>query len=160
MTPFRRSLLARLVFVAVLIAAGQAWAGSARAAGVQAGPVEALVTKVIDGDSFKADAIVWPGTTVSVSIRIRGIDAPELRARCGYERHLARLALKKLGQNVLAGKPLQLINIGGDKYYGRVLADVRLAGGADLATAMPDSGTVRRYAGRKRQSWCTGRGPR
>jgi endonuclease YncB( thermonuclease family) len=45
------------------------------------GPVEAIVVKVIDGDTFVADAAVWPGQTVRVNIRIRGIDAPEMKRR-------------------------------------------------------------------------------
>src|ERR1700759_2764977 len=50
-----------------------------------AGPVAAHVTHVIDGDTFEALASIWLGQTITVRIRIAGIDAPELRARCETE---------------------------------------------------------------------------
>jgi endonuclease YncB( thermonuclease family) len=123
------------------------------AEGLHAGPVPARVGKVVDGDSFNAEAMVWPGTTIAVAIRIRGIDAPELRARCASERRLARRARDRLAA-MAAGQVLDLSNVGGDKYYGRVLADVRLQDGRDLAAVMLESAPVRQYGGRRRQGWC------
>jgi hypothetical protein len=61
-----------------------------------AGPVEARVISVLDGDTFLAEARVWPGHTVRVNIRIRGIDAPEKRARCTAERAAAQAAREAL----------------------------------------------------------------
>jgi endonuclease YncB( thermonuclease family) len=40
---------------------------------------------VIDGDTFEARVHVWPGVDVNTKIRLRNIDAPELRARCADE---------------------------------------------------------------------------
>ncbi len=118
-----------------------------------AGPVQARVVKVHDGDSFSVDAQVWPGTVVSVSIRVRGIDAPEMRAKCPLERYLAQQARDTLAGHVSQGS-ISLSNVGGDKYYGRVLADVTLSDGTDLAQALLDSRSVRPYAGKKRKGWC------
>jgi len=63
-----------------------------------AGPVAARVVEVLDGDTFVADAHVWPGQTVRVNIRIRGIDAPEMKSRCVRE-HSAAIEARE----VLAG---------------------------------------------------------
>lgn len=118
-----------------------------------AGPVSATVERVIDGDTFVASANVWPGHSVRVSIRLRGVDAPELRSKCPAERaaaEAARTALEKL----IAGAPVEVANIGGGKYYGRVLADVTTASGTGAAEAMLAAGHVRPYAGGRRASSC------
>ena len=38
--------------------------------------------RVLDGDTFEARVRVWPGFDVTTRVRLRGIDAPEMRARC------------------------------------------------------------------------------
>ena len=68
-----------------------------------AGPIFADVVRVRDGDSVEVVAHVWPGHDVRVSIRLRGIDAPELRARCGPEKIKAIAARARLVQ-LLGGK--------------------------------------------------------
>src|ERR1700680_2374477 len=42
----------------------------------------AEVVHVIDGDTFEARVAVWPGIEIKTKVRLRGIDAPELHARC------------------------------------------------------------------------------
>ncbi len=129
-------------------------------ASVLAGPVAARVVKVLDGDSFKADAHVWPGTIVTVAIRIRGVDAPEMRSRCEQEKRLARVSRAVLGGLISNGMQLQISNVSGDKYYGRVLADITLPDGGNLGQVLLSAGSVRPYAGRARNSWCVVRGGR
>ena len=117
------------------------------------GPVSAKVVSVYDGDTFRAVAEVWPGHTVAVNIRIRGIDAPEKRGRCAGERdaaHRAREALEKL----LSGGAVSITNIAGAKYYGRVLADVATPDGMQVARRMLDDQLVRPYGGGRRSGWC------
>ena len=116
------------------------------------GPFRARVLKVIDGDTFRAEAEIWPGHLVRVNVRIRGIDAPEMHARCGAERKAARWARGKLS-GLLADEAL-ISNIAGAKYYGRVLADVTDADGAPIAETMLRLGLVRRYVGGRRAGWC------
>jgi endonuclease YncB( thermonuclease family) len=116
------------------------------------GPVAATVVRVIDGDTFVADAHVWPGETVQVSVRIRGIDAPELHSRCPRERIAAAEARDALAA-LLDGQPVTISNIGGDKYYGRVLADVETGAGA-VAPVMLSRSLVRHYSGGRRRPYC------
>jgi len=117
------------------------------------GPVEARVERVIDGDTFEAIALVWPGHSVRVAVRIRGIDAPELRSRCAAEREAAQAARHAL-EDLLAGAPVLLGNIGGDKYYGRVLADVIAHDGRPAAEILVADGLARLYAGGARPAYC------
>ena len=113
---------------------------------------KAIVVRVLDGDTFVADAAVWPGQTLRVNVRIRGIDAPEMKARCEDERMAANRAREELAA-LLGGRPVAISNIAGAKYYGRVLADVANAEGLDVGPAMMERRLVRAYGGR-RDGWC------
>jgi micrococcal nuclease len=125
----------------------------AAAAKMFRGPVEATVVEIIDGDTFLADAQVWPGHSVRVNIRIRGIDAPEMKARCEAERTAALRARDALAL-LVADKPVSISNIGGAKYYGRVLADVATPDGLAIGPILLGENLVRPYAGGKRAGWC------
>lgn len=127
--------------------------GTAEAAETFRGPVDATVVKILDGDTFLADALVWPGHSVRVNIRIRGIDAPEMKARCDGEREAALRARDALSTLVGDG-PVSISNIGGAKYYGRVLADVRTGDGREIAPILIDGKLVRSYSGGRREGWC------
>ncbi len=66
---------------------------------VQPTPIEPIrsgypadVIRVIDGDTFEARVRVWPGMDVTTKVRLRGIDAAELHARCDAERTKALAA--------------------------------------------------------------------
>jgi hypothetical protein len=48
--------------------------------------VQGCVGSVCFGLAFPAEAEIWPGQTLRVNIRIRGIDAPEMKSRCVGER--------------------------------------------------------------------------
>jgi len=114
-------------------------------------PVE--VVRVVDGDTFEARVRVWPGIEIATKVRLRGIDAPEMRARCDAEAAMANAARAALVA-LLARGPVSIGNVGLDKYGGRVLADAAAAGTGDVARALLDAGLVRRYAGGRRQGWC------
>jgi endonuclease YncB( thermonuclease family) len=142
----------RLRFV-LAVAAALAWLPPAAAAKLFRGPVEAVVVEVLDGDTFLAEALVWPGHTVRVNVRIRGIDAPEMKARCSGERVAAERARDALAL-LFAEGPVAISNISGAKYYGRVLADVTTAAGHAVAPLLLGEKLVRPYGGGRRDPWC------
>ena len=117
------------------------------------GPVEAVVVEVLDGDTFLAEALVWPGHTVRVNVRIRGIDAPEMKARCVVEREAALQARDVLA-SLVSQRTVSISNIAGAKYYGRVLADVATEDGSEIADMLLEQNLVRPYSGGKRRGWC------
>ena len=129
-------------------------AGSGKTAESFRGPVEATVVRIQDGDTFLADAHVWPGHTVRVNIRIRGIDAPEKRARCAWERERAAAAREALAALIPPASTVIVSSIGGAKYYGRVLADVSTAEGEPIAETLLKTGLVVSYSGGRRISRC------
>lgn len=114
-----------------------------------AGPVAARIVRIIDGDTLVVEAHPWPGHSVRVSVRLRGIDTPERRSQCADQRAAARLARNELERLVRDFPTVELINVSGGKYYGRVLADMK-AGTRDVAAAMLASGLARPYDGGKR----------
>jgi endonuclease YncB( thermonuclease family) len=138
-------------FALALLAAVLATNASA-AEGVS-GPYTATVERVVDGDTIAVRVTVWLELDLRVLVRVRGIDAPELRGRCEFEKKRAAAAMGALGQLVAAG-PLTLTNIEGDKYFGRVVADVASAKGADVAAAMVAGGFARPYSGGTGGGWC------
>jgi endonuclease YncB( thermonuclease family) len=88
-------------------------------------------------------------------VRLRGIDAPELRARCPDERRKAEAARDALAA-MFDGGSITVLRIGLDKYGGRVLADAATRSVPDISAAMLATGLARAYAGGKWQSWCEG----
>ncbi len=120
--------------------------------GLRAGhPAE--VMRVIDGDTFEARVRIWPGMDVTTRVRLRGIDAPEMRARCEGERAQAMAARDALAR-ILAQGDVGVSQVGQDKYGGRVDASVSTARTHDVSEAMLAGGYARRYSGGRRRSWC------
>ena len=111
------------------------------------------VLRVIDGDTFEARVHVWPGMEITTRVRLRGIDAPEIHARCDDERVKAQIAREALVR-ILGEGAVGITQVGQDKYGGRVDANVSTARTSDVSAAMLDGGFARRYSGGRRESWC------
>jgi micrococcal nuclease len=125
----------------------------ASAAQTLPGPYAGAVDRVIDGDTIAVRVTVWLGQELAVLVRVRGMDAPELRGDCASEKARAGDAAAALEQ-LIGGRPVVLRDIEGDKYFGRVLSNVATAGGTDVATALIAAGLARPYDGGERLSWC------
>lgn len=112
------------------------------------GPVAAEVVKVIDGDTVLVEAMPWPDHRVSTYVRLRGIDAPELRSKCPAFRKAAFYAKSELASLMEGERVVQLTAISGDKYFGRVVADLELSNGTRPAELLLEAGLVEPYGGR------------
>ena len=124
-----------------------------RAREVLPGPVPAEVVEVIDGDTLKVRAHIWLGQAVETSVRLAGINAPELAGKCDEERLLAARARDYLAR-LLADRAVSLREVAYDKYGGRVVARVDDRTGRDLGAALVAAGLARPYDGGKRGKWC------
>ena len=111
------------------------------------------VLKVIDGDTFEARVHLWPGLYTTTRVRLRGIDAPEMKARCAEERDRAEAARETL-RAILAEGEVGIVRVTLDKYGGRVVADASTAATPDVSAALLRSGLARPYQGGRRQGWC------
>jgi len=121
--------------------------------------VEHTFTRCGRGHSF---ACVVDGDTIRLGqrrIRVIGIDAPEVKARCPEEARLAEAATAEL-QRLLNLGPFEMVARLDDPTdrWGRELRALRRTGpdGAEvsLAARMRDGGFARRYLGGIRQGWC------
>jgi endonuclease YncB( thermonuclease family) len=117
------------------------------------GAYAAEVLRVLDGDTFEARVHLWPGLDVTTKVRLRGIDAPEMKARCREERTRAEAAREAL-RAILAEGELTVLRIDQDKYGGRVVADAATTRTHDVSQALLAQGVARAYFGGRRQGWC------
>jgi endonuclease YncB( thermonuclease family) len=114
-------------------------------------PVEVL--RVLDGDTFEARVRLWPGLEITTKVRLRGIDAPELRARCDEERAKA-IAARDTLQAILDQGDVGISTVTLDKYGGRVVADASTRATPDVSAELLGAGLARSYAGGRRDTWC------
>ncbi len=117
------------------------------------GGYSTTVLYVNDGDTFEARVRIWPGMDVTTKVRLRGIDASEMKFRCEAERIKALAAREALARMLNQGS-VTISNIGQDKYGGRVDADVATGGTPNVSEALLAQGLARSYDGSRRESWC------
>ncbi|CCQ75411.1 thermonuclease family protein [Magnetospira sp. QH-2] len=131
---------------------------SAQAAPDIPGPaqVHAQVIRVIDGDTFEAMAYLGMDVYRQITIRVAGINTPELRSRCedndarARERALARQA-RDLSQEMLQDRVVTLIRPRTGTWRGRMVAEVVLEDGRYLAEVLTAADLSR---GEGRLVWC------
>ncbi|MBR0837140.1 thermonuclease family protein [Bradyrhizobium manausense] len=110
------------------------------------------VIRTIDGDTFLARVHQQGGRDLIARIRLRGIDAPEMKASCQVELDKAEAATDAL-RNLLGQGGVTIYNLGSEK-YGRVLADVATKRTTNVSAAMLAGGYARSYNGGHRDGWC------
>jgi endonuclease YncB( thermonuclease family) len=153
------ALLAFLIGVALGVGIGPVTAsrGAVVPPAVEALPPRmahpAEVLRVLDGDTFEARVHLWPGLDVTTRVRLRGIDAPELKARCIEERDLA-VASREALRAILDEGQVGIMNVMLDKYGGRVLADASTSRTNNVSSAMLAAKLARSYDGGRREQWC------
>ena len=116
------------------------------------GPVPVQLIRVIDGDTVLVEVRPWFGHRFEVSVRLYGIDAPELNGRCDSEKNKAQQA-KSMLEQLLEGQEIVLRHVQKGKYFGRVIAKLEVGSGVDLSQYLLKSGLVRVYL-KKRRGWC------
>ncbi len=119
------------------------------------GPVAAEILRVVDGDTLLVEAQPWPQQRMEVYVRIRGIDAPELKSKCARIRDAGMDARQALEALTARSPKIQLTHITGDKYFGRIVANIILPDGRSAADDLLLAGLVRTYdGGRKPREVC------
>ena len=93
------------------------------------------------------------GRDLVTRVRLRGIDAPELKAACRQELEKAEAATEAL-RDLLGQGGVSIFNIGPDKYEGRIVADVATSRTLNVSAALLQAGYARSYNGGHRDGWC------
>lgn len=113
----------------------------------------AEVTSVYDADTFRANIAGWPAIVGErVPVRVKGIDAPEIRGKCRQEVERARAAKQATVAALRAAREIELRDLERDKYF-RLLATVWIDG-RSLGEELIASGHAVRWAGRRHDGWC------
>ncbi|MCP3474609.1 thermonuclease family protein [Bradyrhizobium sp. CCGUVB1N3] len=110
------------------------------------------VIRTIDGDTFLARVHQHNGRDLVARVRLRGIDAPEMKASCRDELDKAEAATDVL-RNLLGQGGVVIYNLGSEK-YGRILADVATKRTPNVSAALLAGGYARSYNGGHREGWC------
>lgn len=121
---------------------------------IMAFAVPARVGHILDGDTFSAAVSLDADTTVSVRVRLRNVDTPEMNGDCEYERSRAIAARDRLAEIIPVGSMVELSNVKDDKYLGRIDANVKNANGADVGEILIREKFGRKYNGGRRKPWC------
>lgn len=113
-----------------------------------------VLVRVYDGDTFFVDIPeLHPLVGDEIGIRVRGVDTPEIRARCDDERDLAYAARRLAEETLSDARSIDLMAIGRGRYF-RIVATV-LVDGVDLAETLIAAGVGVPYTGKgPRHSWC------
>jgi len=100
---------------------------------VQAAPQYGTVTvskviSVYDGDTFRVNIDSLPPIVgKNIPIRVNGVDTPEIRGKCQYEKNLALKARDFVRGKLANAKEIKLTNLQRGKYF-RVVANVLVDG--------------------------------
>ena len=115
-----------------------------------------IVSKVIsvyDGDTFRVDIDSLPPIVgKNIPIRLNGVDTPEIRGKCQYEKDLAIKARDFVRNKLTNAKEIRLTKLQRGKYF-RVVADVMIDG-VSLEQELLDNALAYKYTGGKKSSWC------
>ena len=106
-----------------------------------------------DGDTCYVLAPTLPEPLQKMSVRILGIDTPEMRAECAEEKKLALKGRELANKMFRSAEKIIFDNLKWDKYDGRVLADVYLDG-KSYKDEIINAGLARPYDGGTKESWC------
>ena len=111
------------------------------------------VISVYDGDTFRVNIDSLPAIVgKNIAIRVNGVDTPEIRGKCQYEKNLALKARDFVRGKLANAKEIKLTNLQRGKYF-RVVANV-LVDGVSLEQELLDNELAYRYDGGKKLSWC------
>jgi len=124
------------------------------------------IGEIYDGDTIKTEIARLPVPLNKVSIRIHGVDTPEMpaksyaitgklgRAKCIKEAELALQARTFVEWLAQGFTKMKVDNFKWDKYGGRILGDVSI-NGADVAESLIDAELAVPYFGSgPKKDWC------
>ncbi len=109
-----------------------------------------------DGDTIYVAIPGLPDEIANMSVRVRGVDTPEMRGECDSEKQLAQMARDYARQRLKSATSVQFCEPEWGRYGGRVVASVRIDG-SPLDLELINQGLARPYDGKtKHQPWCQG----
>ena len=114
----------------------------------------AVYVRNYDGDTITFNLpSLHPIIGEKISIRVNGIDTPEIKGNCEKEKYNAQQAQQMVADILKDAEQITLKNMERGKYF-RIAADV-IVDGENLADMLIEAGMVVKYdGGKKTHKWC------
>jgi micrococcal nuclease len=114
----------------------------------------ARIDEIYDGDTVKI-IVLFGETPIRLSLRIIGIDTPEIKQGEGRlpEEREAAIKVRDYMRSLFPKKIARICIRDWDKYGGRVLGDLHLETGENVSDILIHSGWARPYHGEKKKEW-------
>jgi endonuclease YncB( thermonuclease family) len=114
----------------------------------------ARIEDIYDGDTVKI-IVLFGDMPVRFSLRILGIDAPEIKNGEGRlpEEHKAAIKVRDYMRSLFPTNIAKICIRDWDKYGGRVLGELFLETGENVAEILIHGGWARPYHGEKKKPW-------
>ena len=106
-----------------------------------------------DGDTCYVTMPALPKSLSKMTVRILGIDTPELRGKCSKEKELAMQARIFANRTFREARVIEFKDLKWDKYGCRILSNVYLDGYL-YADMIINEQLARPYDGGKKEGWC------
>lgn len=114
--------------------------------------IVAQVINVYDGDTFRCDIAGYPPVVGhDISIRVYGIDTPEIKDKRPEMKALAIRARDYVRERLKGANTIELRNIRRGKYF-RLVADVYVDG-VSVAHELLKAGLAKPYDGGTKEAW-------
>jgi len=111
------------------------------------------VISVYDGDTIRVDIDSFPDIIgKNIRIRLKGIDAPEIKGKCQKEIDLAIMARDYLRNAINQSSRIELRNIERGKYF-RIVGELYIDG-ENISNNLFKRKLAYYYNGGKKRSWC------
>jgi len=111
------------------------------------------VISVYDGDTIRVNIDSFPDIIgKNISIRLKGIDAPEIKGKCQKEIDLAIMARDYLRNAINKSNQIELRNIKRGKYF-RIVGELYIDG-INVTKDLIKRKLAYHYSGEKKRTWC------
>ena len=111
------------------------------------------VISVYDGDTIRVNIDSFPDIIgKNISIRLKGIDAPEIKGKCQKEIDLAIMARDYLRNAINKSNQIELRNIKRGKYF-RIVGELYIDG-INVTKNLIKRKLAYHYSGGKKRTWC------
>ena len=111
------------------------------------------VISIYDGDTLRVNIDSFPDIIgKNIRIRLKGIDAPEIKGKCQKEIDLAIMARDYLRNAINQSSQIELRNIERGKYF-RIVGELYIDG-ENISNNLIKRKLAYYYNGRKKRSWC------
>ncbi len=114
----------------------------------------ARIEEIYDGDTVKI-IVLFGDTPVRLSLRILGVDTPEIKNGEGRlpEEHVSAVKVRDYMRSLFPKSIAKICIRDWDKYGGRVLGELFLETGENVSEILIHQGWARPYRGEKKRPW-------